>query len=53
MEDIKEAIMQVPPVTRYYIGLVFILSMTATYRLLNPMYIILDFEKVFYSLQVC
>lgn len=52
MEDIKEMIMKIPPVSRYYIGLVFLLSFATTYRLLSPYSLVLDLEKVFYSFQV-
>ena len=44
MEDIKEAILKIPPVSRYYIGLVFTLSFVTTYRILSPYTLILDFE---------
>jgi ABC-type dipeptide/oligopeptide/nickel transport system permease component len=52
LEEIKEAIMKIPPVSRYYIGLVFILSFVTTYRIVSPYSLLLDFDKVFYSLQV-
>lgn len=52
MEEIKELVMRVPPVSRYYIGLVFLLSFATTYRILSPYSIILDFDKVFNSFQV-
>lgn len=49
MEDIKEMYMRVPPVSRYFITLVFALSFATTYKILSPYSIILDFEKVFGS----
>jgi hypothetical protein len=52
MEGIKEAYFNIPPVSRYYISLVFLQSFAVTYKLLNPYYLILDFDKVFGSLQV-
>lgn len=52
MEAAKEAYMAIPPVSRYYISLVFLQSFAATYRLINPYYLLLDFEKVFGSFQV-
>ena len=52
MEEIKEMIMRIPPVSRYYIGLVFTLSFLTTYKIVNPYTVILDFDKVFGSLQV-
>jgi hypothetical protein len=52
MQEIKEAISRIPPISRYYIGMVFFLAFTTTYRIISPYSIILDFEKVFYSLQV-
>lgn len=52
MEDIKEMYMRVPPVSRYFITLVFALSFAITYKILNPYYLYLDFDKVFYSFQV-
>ena len=52
MEEIKEAIMRIPPVSRYYIGTVFLLSFAMTYSIISPMYLILDFESVFYKIQV-
>lgn len=50
MEDIKEAYFRVPPISRYYMTLVFLLSFLTTYKLLSPYTLILDLEKVFYSL---
>ena len=44
--------MLIPPVSRYYIGLVFLLSFATTYQMLSPYSLILDFDKVFYSGQV-
>lgn len=52
MEDIKEAYFKVPPVSRYYMSLVFVLSFATTYKLLSPYALILDLEKTFFSLQV-
>jgi hypothetical protein len=52
MEEIKEAIMKIPPVSRYYIGLVFTLSFVTTYRIVSPYSLLLDFDKAIYSLQV-
>ena len=49
MEDIKEAIMKIPPVSRYFIGLVFLQSFVVTYSIISPMTLILDFEYVFYK----
>ena len=49
MEAAKEAYMAIPPVSRYYISLVFLQSFAATYRIINPYYLVLDFEKVFGS----
>jgi len=52
MEDIKEAYFRVPPVSRYYMSFVFLLSFLTTYKILNYGYLFLDFELVFYKLQV-
>ena len=52
MDDIKEMIMKIPPVSRYYIGLVFLLSFATTYRILSPYSLVLELEKTFYSFQV-
>ena len=52
MDAAKEAYMAIPPVSRYYISLVFLQSFAATYRIINPYYLILDFDKVFGSFQV-
>ena len=52
MEGIKEAYFAIPPVSRYYISLVFLQSFAVTYKLINPYYLILDFDKVLGSLQV-
>lgn len=52
MDDIKEMIMRIPPVSRYYIGLVFMLSFATTYRILSPYSLVLDLEKTFYSFHV-
>lgn len=49
MEGLKEIYMKVPPVSRYYITLVFLLSFATTYKILSPYSIILDFEKVGYK----
>ena len=52
MEEIKEAILRIPPVSRYYIGLVFLISFSVTYKLISPFNLILDFDAVIYKLQV-
>ncbi len=52
MEDIKEAYFKVPPVSRYFMTLVFILSFATTYKILSPYTLILDLELTFFSLQV-
>ncbi len=52
MDAAKEAYMAIPPISRYYISLVFLQSFAATYRIINPYYLILDFDKVFGSFQV-
>lgn len=52
MEDIKEYYMQIPPVTRYYLTLVFILTFCMTYKILSPYSLILDFEAAIFSLHV-
>jgi hypothetical protein len=52
MNDIKEAYMSVPPISRYYMTIVFTLSFCITYKIINPYYLYLDFELVFYKVQV-
>ena len=52
MEDIKEAYFKVPPISRYYITLVFILSFATTYSLISPYSLMLDLEKTFFNLHV-
>ena len=49
MEAAKEAYMAIPPVSRYYISLVFLQSFAATYRIINQKYFFLDFDEVFGS----
>jgi hypothetical protein len=48
MEDIKEAYFRVPPISRYYITLVFVLSFVTTYGMIHPYSLMLDLEKTFY-----
>jgi hypothetical protein len=52
MDAFKEIVMKIPPVTRYFTAITFFFSMFMTYKLLNPYYIILDFESLFYKFQV-
>jgi hypothetical protein len=52
MNDIKEAYFSVPPISRYYITAVFMLSFSMTYSNLSPYSLLLNFEKVFYQFQV-
>ena len=52
MEAIKELYFNIPPVSRYFITLVFLESFVTTYRILSPYSLILDFDKVFGSFQV-
>ena len=52
MNDIKEAYFSVPPISRYYMTAVFVLSFSMTYKILSPYSLILDFEAVFYRFQV-
>ena len=49
MEGIKELIMQIPPITRYYTGITFFFSFCMTYKIISPYSLILDFESVFYK----
>ena len=44
--------MAIPPISRYYITLVFLESFATTYNLVNPYLLLLDFDKVFGSFQV-
>jgi hypothetical protein len=50
--DVVDAIKRVPPFTRYYMGLIFLFALCTTYRILSPYSLILDFDKLLYSLQV-
>lgn len=42
MSEIKQAYMEVPPFTRYFITAVFCTSFGLTYRLLNPYLLLLE-----------
>lgn len=46
--DIVDAIKRIPPITRYYIAGIFLISFCVTYRILSPYYLLMDFEKFFY-----
>ena len=52
MTDFMQAFMEVPPFTRYFLTATFLLSFGMTYKLLNPYYLILDFEMVIWKLNV-
>lgn len=39
--------MEIPPFTRYFMTATFVLSFGMTYKLINPYYLLLDFELVF------
>ena len=47
-----DMINKIPTFTRYYMGAAFFIAFVSTYRIINPYYLLLDFEKVFYSIQV-
>ena len=49
MDQIKEAYFAIPPISRYYITLVFLESFAATYRIISPYNFLLDFDKIFGS----
>jgi hypothetical protein len=49
MDQIKEAYMAIPPISRYYITLVFLESFATTYKIVNPYLLLLDFDKIFGS----
>ena len=49
MDQLKEAYMSIPPISRYYITLVFLESFVSTYKIISPYNLILDFDKVFGS----
>ena len=46
MEQVKEAISKIPPVTRYYMGITLLLSFCMTYQIVSPYAVILDFNLV-------
>lgn len=45
--DIKDAIMAIAPISRYYMGGVFLMSFCLTYKILSPYSVLLDFELLF------
>jgi hypothetical protein len=52
MSDIMDMINKIPTFTRFYMGSAFFMAFVVTYRIINIYYLLLDFEKVFWSLQV-
>jgi hypothetical protein len=46
MEDIKKYIKQVKPVTRYYMGLCFLMSFCVTYKIVSVYAVLLDWKEV-------
>jgi hypothetical protein len=46
MDDFKAYIKKVKPVSRYYIGLVLLLSFCMTYKIVSPYDVMLDWTKV-------
>ena len=47
MDDIRAAIMRVPPVTRYFLGVTLLLSFCMTYGIISPYSLLLDWTAVF------
>ena len=52
MDDFKAYIKKVKPVSRYYIGLVLLLSFCMTYKIVSPYDVMLDWTKVREKYQV-
>jgi Derlin-2/3 len=52
MDDFKAYIRQVPPVTRYYMGTVLLLTFCVTYKIVSPYDVLLDWSKVWNNYQV-
>jgi hypothetical protein len=52
MEDIKKYIKQVKPVTRYYMGLCFLMSFCVTYKIVSVFAVLLDWKEVWNNYQV-
>ena len=52
MDDIREAIGRIPPVTRYFLGITFLLSFCMTYSILSPYNLVLDMPPVFTKFQI-
>jgi hypothetical protein len=50
--DIMDAIKKIPPISRYYMGAVFLTSFCLTYKILSPYALLLDFELLFKRLHV-
>ena len=50
MSEIKAFIMEVPAFTRYFLGATLAASFGMTYKMINPYYMILDFELLFKKL---
>jgi hypothetical protein len=49
MDQVKEAYMAIPAISRYYITLVILESFATTFKLVNPYLLLLDFDKIFGS----
>ena len=47
MDDIREAIRKIPPVTRYYCGITLLFSFCMTYQIISPYTLLLDWDAVF------
>ena len=43
---------QITPVTRYYCGITLLLSFCMTYKIIDPMMLILDWHAVIYNFQI-
>ncbi len=47
MDDIRASINQIPPVTRYTLGVTLLLSFCLTYQIISPYSVMLDWPSVF------
>ena len=50
--DIQTWFSSIPKITRGYMVGAFVVTFAITYKMIDPEYLLLDFEKVFTSFQV-
>ena len=52
MDSFKAFVMQIPPVTRFFMGFTLLLSFCMTYQIISPYALMLDFNLVFTKFQI-